>query len=85
MYLIAKNEHITGNEKPDRYQERLDVIRRIRSKVENIVSSFGLDGAELVADVASDYFEDYVNFREPSVMLTNEEFVETINKIAAFN
>ena len=85
MYLIAKNEHITGNEKPDRYQERLDVIRRIRSKVENIVSSFGLDGTELVADVASDYFEDYVNFREPSVMLTNEEFVGTINKIAAFN
>ena len=53
MYLIAKNEHITGNEKPDRYQERLDVIRRIRSKVENIVTSFGLDGSELVADVAA--------------------------------
>jgi len=35
--------------------------------------------------VASDYFEDYVNFREPSIMLTNEEFVGTINKIAAFN
>ena len=55
VYLIARNEHVTEQEKPDRYEDRLQVIRRIRGKVEKLVSSFGLDGSEIVADIASDF------------------------------
>ena len=36
-YLIAKNEHLTEQEKPDRYEDRLLVIRQIRRKVEQLV------------------------------------------------
>ena len=82
VYLIARNEHVTEQEKPDRYEDRLQVIRRIRSKVEKQVSSFGLDGSEIVADISSDYFEDYVNYKEPDIRMTNEEFVGIIQKIA---
>lgn len=82
VYLIARNEHVTEQEKTDRYEDRLQVIRRIRSKVEKLVSSFGLDGSEIVADIASDYFEDYVNYKEPDIRMTNEEFVGIIQKIA---
>lgn len=82
VYLIARNEHVTEQEKPDRYEDRLQVIRRIRSKVEKLVSSFGLDGSEIVADIASDYFEDYVNYKELDIRMTNEEFVGIIQKIA---
>ena len=32
VYLIAKNEHLTEQEKPDRYEDRLQVIRQIRRK-----------------------------------------------------
>ena len=62
VYLIARNEHVTDQEKPDRYEDRLQVIRQIRNRVEKLVSSYGLDGGEIVADIASDYFEDYVNY-----------------------
>lgn len=81
VYLIARNEHITDQEKPDRYEDRLQVIRQIRSKVEALVTSFGLEGAEIVADIASDYFEDYVNYKEPVLEITNEEFLAVIRKI----
>lgn len=82
VYLIARNEHITDLEKPDRYEDRLQVIRQIRNKVEKLVDSFGLTGSDLVADIASDYFEDFVNYKEPEVALTNEEFIHIIQNIS---
>lgn len=81
VYLIARNEHVTDMEKPDRYEDRLQVIRQIRSKVEDLASSYGLEGKEIVADIASDYFEDYVNYKEPELDITNEEFIGIIQKL----
>lgn len=81
VYLITRNEHLTDLEKPDRYEDRLQVIRQVKSRLETLVSSFGLDGKEIVADIASDYFEDYVNYKEPQFDITNEEFVGIIQKI----
>ena len=81
VYLVARNEHVTDMEKPDRYEARLQVIRQIRSKVEDLVSSYGLEGKEIVADIASDYFEDYVNYKEPELDITNEEFIGIIQKL----
>ena len=83
VYLIARNEHVTDQEKPDRYEDRLQVIRQIRNKVEKLVDSFGLEGSEIVADIASDYFEDFVNYKEPEISLTNEEFIGIIQKISS--
>ena len=81
VYLIARNEHVTDQEKPDRYEDRLQVIRQIRNRVEKLVSSYGLDGGEIVADIASDYFEDYVNYKEPELDITNDEFIASLQKI----
>ena len=72
VYLIARNEHVTDQEKPD---------RQIRNRVEKLVSSYGLDGGEIVADIASDYFEDYVNYKEPELDITNDEFIAILQKI----
>lgn len=83
VYLIAKNEHMTEQEKPVRYEDRLQVIRQMRRKVESLVSSFGLNGEEIVADIASDYFEDFVAYRELEVTITNELFLDILRKIAA--
>lgn len=81
VYLIARNEHVTDQEKPERYEDRLQVIRQMRERVERLVSSYGLDGPEVVADIASDYFEDFVNYREPELDITNEEFLSILRKI----
>ena len=52
-----------------------------RNRVEKLVSSYGLDGGEIVADIASDYFEDYVNYKEPELDITNDEFIAILQKI----
>ena len=82
-YLIARNEHITEQEKPDRYEDRLQVIRQIRNGIENLVTSYGLAGEDVVADIASDYFEDYVNYREVEPDMTDEEFIRIIKNISS--
>ena len=82
VYQISRKDHVKDLEKPDRYEDRLQVIRQIRGKVEKLVSSYGLDGSEIVADIASDYFEDYVNYKEPDIQMTNEEFINIIQKVS---
>ena len=49
--------------------------------MEELVSSYGLDGKEIVADIASDYFEDFVNYKEPELDITNEEFIAIIRNL----
>lgn len=81
VYLIARNEHITDLEKPERYEDRLQVIREMRKRVEGLLNGFGIEGEELVADIASDYFEDFVAYREPELTITNEKFIEILRRI----
>ena len=42
VYMIIRNEHVTDQEKPERYEDRLQVIRQVKNKVEELVSSYHL-------------------------------------------
>ena len=81
VYLIARNGHLTEQEKPEKYELRLEMIRSVRTKIEDQLTAWGLDGEDMVADIVSDYFEDFVNYREQPVALTNEIFVSIIQKV----
>ena len=81
VYLIIRNEHITDQEKPERYEDRLQVIRQVKSRLEALITSYGLDVKDIVADIASDYFVNYVNYKEPEFDITNEEFIGIIQKL----
>jgi len=81
VYLISRNEHITDQEKPDRYEDRLQVIRSIKHKVENMLDSFQLDGKEIIADITSDYLDDYIAYKEKEPDISNDEFIRIIQKI----
>ena len=35
VYLIIRNEHVTDQEKPERYEDRLQVIRQVKIKWKN--------------------------------------------------
>jgi len=83
VYLIAKNEHLTDLDKPERYEDRLAVIRQVRRKIETFIDSIGLLGDDLISDISSDYFEDFVNYKESSFELTNEDFLSFIRKISS--
>lgn len=83
VYLVARNEHVVSLEKPDRYEDRLRTIEAVKKKIEKLLDARGLDGATVVADIAGDYFDDFVAYREPDFGLTDEEFVELVRKIVA--
>ena len=82
VYLVARNEHLTDLDKPDRYQDRLQVIRQVKTKIERLVDAFGLPGEEIVADITSDYLEDFVAYRERTFAITNDAFLSILRKIA---
>lgn len=80
-YLIARNEHVTEQSKPDRYEELL-ILRDVKRRLEKLLDSYGFDGKEIVADIASDYLDDFVNYQELEPDLTNEEFHSIIEHIS---
>lgn len=82
VYLIAKNEHILQNEKPDQYEERLKVVHAYQGMIRFMLEEAGLPGEDILADIASDYLEDYVNYREKDFGMSNEEFISIIKRIA---
>lgn len=81
IYTLARSEHQIDQQKPDRYEDRLATIREIKKRIEGLLDSFGLDGKEVVADIASDYFEDYVQYKEESDPMEQQEFIEIIKKV----
>lgn len=85
IYLLAKNEHLTSEEKPDRYEDRLAVMKQVRLKLEAFLNKIGLDGENLFADVASEYFDDYVSYKEKEFDLSNEDFLLIIRNISSVN
>ena len=81
VYLIARNEHITSLDKVANWEQRIDVIHYYQDKLKHFLNSLSLDGDNLMADVASDYFEDFVNYKEPELDITNEEFIAIIRNL----
>ncbi|MCC8133045.1 MAG: hypothetical protein LIP04_05265 [Tannerellaceae bacterium] len=45
------------------------------------MDSYGLAGEDILADIASDYFEDYVNYRCIELNMENEDFIQIIKRI----
>lgn len=42
----------------------------------------GINGKDILDEIASDYLEDFVNYKEQDFGLTDEEFIMIIRKIA---
>ena len=81
VYLIVQNGHILELNQPDNWEARHKNIEYYRTRVESLLDTIGLDGKELVADIASDYFEDFVHYRNATFTITSERFVEIVRKL----
>ena len=82
VYLIARNEHITSLDKVANWEQRIDVIHYYQDKLKHFLNSLSLDGDNLIADVASDYFEDYVHYKDDvNFGMTNEDFLNIMRAI----
>lgn len=80
-YLMAQNEHICSQEKPPHWEARIEAMQAYKQRIENYLDTLGLDGKSLVADISSDYFEDYVNYRQREMTIDNDTFVTIMQRI----
>lgn len=81
VYLIARNEHQCQNLAVPGAEQRLRTIRAYQGMIRFMLDELGVDGKELLEAIASDYLEDFVNYREQDFGLTNEEFIAIIKRI----
>lgn len=80
-YLIVKNGHALQENKPVQWEEKLKTVQHYQSLVEKKLDEAGLEGKEVVADIASDYFEDYVHYREADLKISDTDFFKILNNI----
>lgn len=82
VYLIAKNEHLLQQEKPAAWEQKIRTVHAYQGIIRFMLDELEIDGKELMADITSDYLEDYVSFREKNFNMTDEEFIRILKRIA---
>ncbi len=80
-YLIAKNEHINYLDKHEQWEIRNEIIANVWQNIETFLNGLSLNGKEILADIKSDYLEDFVQYKERSFAITNEKFICIIKKV----
>ena len=81
VYLIAPNEHQCQMMAGPPSGQRMKTIRAYQGLIRFMLDELGLDGKNIMDAIASDYLEDFVNYREQSFGMTNEEFISIIKRI----
>lgn len=82
VYLIAKNEYLLQEAKPAAWEQKIKTVHAYQGMIRFMLEELGLPGKDIMADITSDYLEDYVNFREKDFGMTNEEFISIIKRIS---
>ncbi len=80
-YLIVRNGHQWEQEKGDMWEAKCKMVEWFRLKIEDILTRNGLCGEDIVADIASDYFDDYVQYKERSFEISETEYIRYIKQI----
>ncbi len=80
-YLIAQNEHHYGQEKPTNWEESIKVVHAYQQRIEAFLDQTGLEGGELMADIKSEYLEDYIAYRERDLEIDNNTFMQIMHNI----
>lgn len=81
VYLIARNEHHCQMMGVAGAEQRLKTIHAYQGMIRFMIDEEGLNGKEVLEAIASDYLEDFVNYREQDFGMTNEEFIAIIKRI----
>ncbi len=82
-YLIAQNAHLTQMNKPEEWERKLQTIEYCRSRLEEVMDRCGLDGKETFADIASDYFEDFANYRTRQLTIDDSLFIDIVRNLTS--
>lgn len=81
VYLMARNEQHCQMMGVPGSEQRLKTIHVYWGMVRFMLDEKGLNGKEILDTIASDYLEDFVNYREQDFGMTNEEFISIIKRL----
>lgn len=62
-------------------EQRLQTIRAYQGMIRFMLDEGGVNGKEILDQIASDYLDDFVNYKEQDFGMTDEEFISIIKKI----
>lgn len=82
VYLIAKNEHMLQEMKPAAWEQKIKTVHAYQGMIRFMLDEAGLSGKDIMADIASDYLEDYVQYQDKDFGMTNEEFIAILKRIS---
>lgn len=63
------------------WEKKCETVAWFRHKIEQRLIANQLPGEDIVADIASDYFEDYVHYINRTFDMTNEEYIQYIKQL----
>lgn len=81
VYLIARNAHQCEITPMPGAVQRLRTIRAYQGMIRFMLDEEGLSGKGIMDDIASEYLEDFVNYKEQDFGMSNEEFIAIIKRI----
>lgn len=81
VYLIARNAHQCEMAAVPAAQQRMQTIKAYQGMIRFMLDEEGLNGKSIMDDIASEYLEDFVNYKEQDFGMTNEEFISIIKRI----
>ena len=81
VYLIARNEHQAQIANMPGAEQRLKTIRAIQGMVRFMLDEHEVNGKELMDEIATDYLNDFIAYKEQDFGLTDIEFIEIIKRI----
>lgn len=80
-YLIVRNGHEWEQEKSEMWERKCETVAWFRYKIEQVLTAHQLPGEDIVADIASDYFEDYAHYIDRTFDMQNEEYINYIKQL----
>lgn len=81
VYLIARNEHHCQMMAVPAGDQRMKTIKAYQGMIRFMLDEAGVNGKEIMEQIAGDYLEDFVNYKEQDFGMTNEEFIAIIKRI----
>lgn len=81
VYLIARNAHQCEMMAVPGSDQRLKTIRAYQGMIRFMLDEAEVNGKELMDEIATEYLEDFINYKEQDFGMTDEEFVSIIKRI----
>lgn len=81
VYLIARNAHQCEMKAVPGWEQRLKTIRAYQGMIRFMLDEAEVNGREIMDDIATEYLEDFIKYKEQDFGMTDDEFISIIKKI----